>query len=75
MQLVNMAQSAMLTSCMMGDDVAGSYKKREVLLGGNDEHGDVHRFGNTSQNSNDGSVNLVASFDTNSGKLKKNEAN
>ena len=35
-------------------------KKGEVLLGGNDEHGDAHRFGNTSQNSNDGPFKLVA---------------
>lgn len=44
-----------------------------MLLGGNDEHGDVHRFGNTSQNRNDVSLQLVAYFDTYLGNLKKIE--
>jgi hypothetical protein len=48
-----------------------SNSKKEVLLGGNDEHGDAHRFGNTSQNSNDVSLKLVACFDTNLGILQK----
>lgn len=43
----------------------------EVLLGGNDEHGDAHRFGNTSQKNNDIPTQLVACFDTNLAMLKK----
>ncbi len=42
-----------------------------MLLGGNDEHGDAQRFGNTSQKNNVMSAQLVACFDTNLAKLKK----
>ena len=46
-----------------------------MLPGGNDEHGDVHRFGNTSQKRNEVSLQLVACFDTNLDILKKIEKN
>lgn len=42
-----------------------------MLLGGNDEHGDAQRFGNTSQKNNAMLMQLVACFDTSLANLKK----